>query len=235
MGQVACVDAQLLRRSPLTVRNDTWQEFVRLRAQLDAVLTELLADALGHPLDDRVADIRVGRVIGALRVILELPHAQGVGETLRYRLKAAHELNRRGAYPCGCGKLKACSVDGVDARSLLDAIACDPVLHLDDWQISTALAGVEPAGPRGPALPPADYDRVGLDEAIVAALAAGGEEGMTAAELLDVLGEEVDVTSSRIGARLRGLRTRGLVTDWTFEDGRFERRVWELVQPDRAV
>ncbi len=58
---------------------------------------------------------------------------------------------------------------------------------------------------------------------------------MTAAELLDVLGEHVDATSSRIGARLRGLRTRGVVTDWTFEDGRFERRVWELVQPDRPV
>ena len=36
------------------------------------------------------------------------------------------------------------------------------------------------------------------------------------------------------GARLRVLRDDGVVTDWTFEDGRFEWRAWELVRRPTA-
>lgn len=213
------------------MRNDAWQEFVEIRDGLDALLAELLAEALGYALQDPLGGFRIGRVMGALGMRLTLPHHHGAGEVLRHGLKAAHDINRRGGYPCGCGKLKACRVDGVDARLLLEALSCDETLGLDDWQMQVALAGLEPGQPPKPARPPADYDRVGLEDAIVHALATDGEQGMTAAELRDVVGDQLDATSSQIGARLRALRTRGVVTDWTFEDGYFERRAWELVQP----
>lgn len=55
------------------------------------------------------------------------PYGRGVGETLE-----AHLINRRGGYPCGCGHLNACTVDGVDARAVLLFVARDVGLGLDD-------------------------------------------------------------------------------------------------------
>lgn len=130
--------------SPATVRNDTWQEFVEIRTDLDAVLARLLAEALQHGLDEPGGSVLVGRVIGALRMSLALPGSRGAGEILRHRLKDAHAINRRGGHPCGCGKLNACAVEGVDARSLLEALACDDALDLDEWQIDVALDGLQP-------------------------------------------------------------------------------------------
>jgi len=212
------------------VRNDTWQEFVQIRRELDAVLAELLADALSHSLSDPLAQIRIGRVIGALRMSLALPHSRSAGDTLHYRLKDAHQINRHAGWPCGCGKLRACVLEGVDARALLEAVACDPELRLDAWQIDQALEAVKPRAQGRLARPPADYDREALDAALLTALAADSDGGMTTGELLEALDEHCDATSARIGARLRVLRDDGVVTDWTFEDGRFERRAWELVR-----
>ncbi len=79
---------------------------------------------------------------------------------------------------------------------------------------------------RGRGRPPADYDREALDAALLTALAADGDGGMTTSELLEALDEHCDATS----ARLRVLCDDGVVTDWRFEDGRFERRAWELVR-----
>jgi len=216
------------------VRNDTWNAFVEIRRDLDRVLAELLADALGHSLTDPLAGVRVGRVIGALRMSSALPHNRGAGETLQHRLKEAHQINRRAGWPCGCGTLRACEVEGVDARSLLEAVACDLELRLDDWQIELALSGIAPRTREAVARPRADYDREGLDAALLTALAVGDEGGMTAGELLEAVEGQGEATSARIGARLRVLRGGGLVTDWTFDDGPFERRVWELTAPTRG-
>lgn len=216
------------------MRGAAWDEFVGIRRQLDDALAALLADALRHPLTGWEAAFRTGRVAGALRMSLALPHSRGAGETLHYRLKDAHLINRRAGHPCGCGHLKACTVDGVDALALLRYVARDVGLDLDDDAIEFALQGVAPrvSSPRPRA---ADYDREGLDRAIVGALTTDGEDGMSTAEILEVLREHPDATSARIGARLSLMKRDGRVDDWTFDDGVWRRRVWELAESPSAT
>jgi hypothetical protein len=200
------------------LRDAAWSESVEIRRGFDDTLATFLADALRHPLTGWEAAFRVGRVAGALRTSLALPCGRGVGETLHYRLKEAHAINRRSGYPCGCGHLKACTVDGVDARAVLLFVARDVGLGLDEDAIEFALQGV---APRTPSARPraADYDREGLDRAIIGALTTDGDDGMTTAEVLELLRDNPDATSARIGARLSLMKRDGVVTDWTFDDG----------------
>ncbi len=129
---------------------------------MELEVTELLA----HALSEELNDFYVGRLAGALRMLNRLPYSRGTGEALHHRLKAAHKLNRSLGRPCGCGKLRSCQVPGISVPELIDELARDPGLNLDDWSIEVALNAVAPREP-APRDPPSDYDREGLEREIL--------------------------------------------------------------------
>ena len=203
------------------MRNAAYDEFVAIRHDLERRVTDLLAHVLSIPADDYY----VGRLAGALSMLIALPYSSGIGETLHHRLKAAHKLNRSRRTPCGCGTLKSCHVEGVSVPELLSELARDPELRFSEWDFEVAQAAVA-RRPTSPRQAPVAYDRDGLDRAILALLTST-TEGLTVSEMLEQVGHP-DATSHRLGARLSSMKRRGVVTDWTFTDDWYMTRVWEI-------